>query len=34
MLADHENNILCDAYIDESIHHAIENYYERETYDS
>ena len=34
MLADHENNVFCDGYIDESIHDATKNYYERETYDS
>ena len=34
MLVDHENNALCDGYIDESIHDATENYYERGTYDS
>ena len=34
MLVDHENNGLCDGYIDESIHYATENYYERGTYAS
>ena len=34
MLLDHEKNALCDGYIDESIHNATENYYERGTYDS
>jgi hypothetical protein len=34
MLGDHEKNVLCDGYIDESIHDATENYYERGTYDS
>ena len=34
MFADHEKNVLCDGYIDESIHDATENYYERGTYDS
>ena len=34
MLLDHEKNNLCDGYIDESIHDATENYYERGTYDS
>jgi hypothetical protein len=34
MLLDHETNALCDGYIDESIHDATENYYERGTYDS
>ena len=34
MLLDHEKNALCDGYIDESIHDATENYYERGTYDS
>ena len=34
MLVDHEKNALCDGYIDESIHDATENYYERGTYDS
>ena len=34
MLLDHEKNALCDGYIDESIHDATENYYERVTYDS
>jgi hypothetical protein len=34
MLVDHEKNALCDSYIDESIHDATENYYERGTYDS
>ena len=29
---DHENNALCDGYIDESIHDATENYYEGGTY--
>ena len=29
MLADHEKNALCNGYIDESIHDATENYYER-----
>ena len=31
MLMDHENNALCDGYIDECIHDATENYYERGT---
>ena len=34
MLLDHEENALCNGYIDESIHDATENYYERGTYDS
>jgi hypothetical protein len=34
MLMDHENNALCDSYIDEFIHDATENYYERRTYAS
>ena len=34
MLVDHEKNALCDGYIDESIHDATENYYERGTYAS
>ena len=34
MLLDHEKNALCDGYIDEYIHDATENYYERGTYDS
>ena len=34
MLMDHEKNVLCDGYIDESIHDATENYYERGTYDA
>ena len=34
MLLDHEKNALCDSYIDESIHDATKNYYERGTYDS
>ena len=34
MLLDHEKNALCDGYIDEPIHDATENYYERGTYDS
>ena len=29
MLLDHEKNALCDGYMDESIHDATENYYER-----
>ena len=33
MLLDHEKNDLCDGYMDESIHDATENYYERVTYD-
>ena len=33
-LVDHEKNVLCDGYIDESIHDATENYHERGTYDS
>ena len=32
MLVDHEKNALCDSYIDEFIHDATENYYERGTY--
>ena len=32
MLVDHEKNVLCDDYIVEFIHDAIENYYERGTY--
>ena len=32
MLVDHEKNALCDGYIDESIHDATENYYERGIY--
>ena len=32
MLVDHEKNALCDSYIVEFIHDAIENYYERGTY--
>ena len=31
---DHEENALCNGYIDESIHDATENYDERGTYDS
>ena len=34
MFVDHEKNALCDGYIDESIHDATKNYYERVTYDS
>ena len=34
MLVDHEKNALCNGYIDESIHDATENYYERGTYDA
>ena len=34
MLVDHEKNASCDGYIDESIHDATENYYERGTYAS
>ena len=34
MLLDHEKNASCDGYMDESIHDATENYYERGTYDS
>ena len=34
MLSDHENNALCVGYIDESIHDATENYYEKVTCDS
>jgi hypothetical protein len=34
MLMYHDKNALCDGYIDESIHDATENYYERGTYDS
>ena len=34
MLVDHEKNVLCNGYIDESIHDATENYYDRGTYDS
>ena len=34
MLVHHENNALCDGYMDKSIHDATENYYERGTYDS
>ena len=34
MLLYHEKNALCDIYMDESIHDATENYYERGTYDS
>ena len=34
MLLCHEKNALCDGYIDESIHDATENYYERGIYDS
>ena len=34
MLMDHKKNVLCDGYIDESIHDATENYYERGNYDS
>ena len=34
MLVDREKNALCNGYIDESIHYATENYYERGTYDS
>ena len=34
MLVDHEENALCNGYIDESIHDATENYYERGTYDA
>ena len=33
-LVDHEKKVLCDGYIDESIHDATKNYYERGTYDS
>ena len=33
MLVDHEKNALCNGYIDECIHDATENYYERGTYD-
>ena len=33
MLLVHEKNALCDIYMDESIHDATENYYERGTYD-
>ena len=32
MLVNHEKNALCDSYIVEFIHDAIENYYERGTY--
>ena len=32
MFVDHENNALCDSYIVECIHDAIENYYEGGTY--
>ena len=32
MLADHENNALCDSYIVEFVHDATENNYERGTY--
>ena len=32
MLMCHEKNDLCDGYMDESIHVATENYYERGTY--
>ena len=32
MPLDHEKNVLCDGYIEESIHDATENYYERGTY--
>ena len=32
MLLDHENNALCDGYIVEFLHDAIENYYEGGTY--
>ena len=34
MLVDHEKNALCNGYIDESIHDATSNYYERGTYDA
>ena len=34
MILCHEKNALCDGYIDESIHDATENYYERGIYDS
>ncbi len=34
MLVDHEKNALCDGYVDESIHDATKNYYDRGTYDS
>jgi len=34
MLMDHEENALCNGYIDESIHDATSNYYERGTYDA
>ena len=34
MLMDHEENALCNGYIDEYIHDATENYYERGTYDA
>src|SRR5215216_4990079 len=34
VLLDHEKNASYDGYIDESIHDATENYYERGTYDS
>ena len=33
-MLDHENNALCDGYMDVSIHDATENCYERGTYDS
>ena len=32
MPMDHEENALCNGYIDESIHDATENYYEGGTY--
>ena len=32
MLVDHERNALCDSYIVEFVHDAIENYYERGTF--
>ena len=34
MLVHHGKNALCDGYIDDSIHDATENYYERGTYAS
>ena len=34
MLMDHERDVLCDSYIDESTHDANYNYYERGTYGS
>ena len=34
MLVDHEENALCNGYIDESIHDDTKNYYERGTYDA